>query len=163
MIDNIREYVLACAEAGDMEPLAYQLEFTTHELTKGEREFLARYIRGEIKRDAKRPKRSPRVRWEALHILDVVLCEERQGGTRDYAIKEAARACGISEATVRRRLDDLHPGDEAGRRERLNHFHEICDDLNVREPGRGEFVRESRLRAIASGEAFKAGRVSKSR
>lgn len=160
MTSNIKEYVLACALAGDIAPLAYQLEFTDNPLSEKERKFLADHLRGIIQSPANRKKLSPRVIWEARDIIDIVLCEELAGGTRTYAIEAAAKACGLSESTVRNRLTLLAQGEEQERRESLKSFHKMCDDLNQHEAGRGDIIRKNEINNIMSGARYKAERLS---
>ncbi|MEA1619652.1 hypothetical protein SOQ14_12060 [Erythrobacter sp. T5W1-R] len=161
MSDSVLDEVLACAEAGDLEPLAYKLEWLQAPMTDAERLFLARYLRGEVKLDANRPKQSPRIKWEALAILDVILWEEQQGGKRKHAIEHAAKVCGLSEATIKTRLKLLSDEEQQSRRESLNAFLKMCDELNKRRPGRGDWQREAKRKSVMSGELFRAARVGK--
>lgn len=160
MIENVKDYVLECALAGDLEPLAYKVEQASLPLSNGEREFIAAHLRGAVKKSPHRPKQaSPRYRWEALRILDIVLCEEMQGGTRTYAKELAARVCGLDKRTVDRRLALLLDGDEAERREQLERLIEVCDELDRSHPGRGDAVRRAQLERILSGAAYRENRV----
>lgn len=157
MVDNIKNYVLECALTGDMAPLIYQLENSTVPLTLDERKFLANYLRGEIKKIG-RPKKSPRMRWEAFAVMDLILCLEAQGSTRDYAVLEAARICGISERSVRRRLDELLPGDEDDRRKELSLWNDAALIIADQYPDiAAELLKHEH---ILSGRAYREVRVS---
>ncbi len=159
MTDAILDDVLRCAEAGDLEPLIYKLKYIEAPLTDGERQFIAEYLSGEIVRAAHRPKASPRIRWEAFAILDIILCEERKGGTRTYAKELAAKVCGLDKRTVDRKLKNLLPGDEEQRRKRLEEFHAKCDELEKAKPGRGQFHRRVTIDRIESGASYRAAIV----
>lgn len=160
MSDPVLDEVLACAEAGDLEPLAYKLEWTQLPITDAERLFLARYLRGEVTLDAKRPKLSPRVKWEAKAILDIILWEELQGGQRTYAIKHAMEVSGLSRGTVNSRLKLLSNEEKQSRRESLNAFSKMCEELDQRRPGRGTWQKEAKRKSVMSGDLFRAAQVS---
>jgi hypothetical protein len=128
-------------------------------LTDGERQFLAEYLRGGKKKAQHRPKASPRTRWEALRIIDIILCEERIGGSRTYAKELAAKVCNLDKRTIDRRLEYMRPGDEAARKQSLEQFHVICDELEKSRPGRGEWQRRVKIQSIMTGEAYRAAIV----
>lgn len=156
---SILDEVLQCAEAGDLEPLIFKLEWMQAPLTDCERQFLAEYLRGAKRKPANRPKASPRIRWEALRIIDIILCEERNGGTREYAKELAAKVCNLDKRTIDRRLKYLRPGDEQERKQRLEQFHAMCDELEKMRPGRGEWQRRVKMQQIMAGELYRAARV----
>lgn len=159
MTDIILDDVLRCAEAGDLEPLIYKLEFMKAPLTEDERQFLAQFLRGEKVKAAHRPKASPRTRWEALRILDIILCEERKGGTRTYAKDLAAEVCCLNKRTIDRKLKYILPYDEEQRRRILEKFHARCDAIDKVKPGNGEFHRRVKMKQIESGAAYRASIV----
>lgn len=151
-------YVLACALAGDLKPLIFQLENTDYELNRAEREFLASFLRGNIKKNG-RPKLSPRVKWEAREIYNIICWLTDEGTQRDHAYDQAAAICGISRATVISRLNLLTEEDMKQKKLEIENLSMVRKILDQESPPDGTRIFENWRERVLSRRSFKAKKV----
>lgn len=90
---------MADAEEGDLSRLARRVEHGAV-LSDQERAFIAKHLRGEIKKPRHRPvKRATRWRHESMAMM-VYLLRHLRGGKQDAAVLEAEKQFGVGRTTI---------------------------------------------------------------
>jgi len=100
--DSLNFAFLDPAEHGDWDILATHIE-QGGKLTDAMRKFVAKILRGEVKRSANRPF-SMKTIYQHVRIGAYVRTQQKKGLTRTNAIKQAAERYGLNVRTVKRVL-----------------------------------------------------------